>query len=181
MLKNRSPRYGNDEDAADDIMQRVFDLIIRRSMAGPTRKGGGVYRIDMLPTTCHVYFGGGDGSLGGRAARRAAAERASHRYRGRTAMDRTAVVRSAAKMDHLRTGGTLLNLKFTPKLLADGAGIRGDDGGAGARYFNMDGHHIQFNVVDRQILAGRPGASEAHQDLIVRVAGTAIGFNNLTL
>ena len=79
----------------------------------------------------------------------------------------------------IRTGGTLLNLKFTPKLLADGAGIRGMMALVRG-YFNMDGHHIQFNVVDRQTLLDAQAHPEAHQDLIVRVAGYSDYFNNLT-
>ena len=63
----------------------------------------------------------------------------------------TAVLRSAAKMDHVRTGGTLLNQKLTPDLLKD------DDGLLNLMqlvrtYFKLDGHHIQFNVVDAATL-----------------------------
>lgn len=178
LLKNRSPRYGNDEEAADDIMQRVFDLYYQAVNGRPNRKGG-VYRIDMLPTTCHVYFGAVMGaSADGRHAGQPLSEGISP-VQGADRNGPTAVVRSAAKMDHLRTGGTLLNLKFTPKLLADGAGIRGMMALVRG-YFNMDGHHIQFNVVDRQTLLDAQAHPEAHQDLIVRVAGYSDYFNNLT-
>lgn len=178
LLKNRSPRYGNDEDAADAIMRRVFDLYYQAVNGRPNRKGG-VYRIDMLPTTCHVYFGA---VMGASADGRHAGQPLSEGISPVQGVDRngpTAVVRSAAKMDHLRTGGTLLNLKFTPKLLADGAGIRGMMALVRG-YFNMDGHHIQFNVVDRQTLLDAQAHPEAHQDLIVRVAGYSDYFNNLT-
>jgi formate C-acetyltransferase len=82
----------------------------------------------------------------------------------------TAVIKSAAKMDHLKTGGTLLNMKFLPKVL------EGDDGIEKlARlirtYFRYDAHHVQFNVVDARTLRDAQENHEEYRDLIVRVAG----------
>ena len=48
-------------------------------------------------------------------------------------------------------------------------------------YFKMDGHHVQFNVVDADTLSARPRAEpEAHRDLIVRVAGYSDYFCDLS-
>jgi formate C-acetyltransferase len=82
----------------------------------------------------------------------------------------TAVLKSAGKMDHVRTGGTLLNQKFTPNLLADDEGIR-NLGSLVRSYFKMAGHHIQFNVVTADTLREAQKHPEKHRDLIVRVAG----------
>jgi formate C-acetyltransferase len=90
----------------------------------------------------------------------------------------TAVVRSAAKMDHVRTGGTLLNQKFTPQLLADDAGMSGLVSLI-RTYFMLDGHHIQFNVVDAATLRDAQQHPEQHRDLIVRVAGYSDYFCDL--
>ncbi len=66
-------------------------------------------------------------------------------------MGTTAVVKSVAKIDHVKTGGTLLNQKFTPQLLADETGI--DKLAQLTRaFFKLDGHHIQFNVVSSVML-----------------------------
>lgn len=46
-------------------------------------------------------------------------------------------------------------------------------------YFAMDGHHIQFNVVDRQTLINAQKHPEDYKDLIVRVAGYSDFFRNL--
>ena len=59
--------------------------------------------------------------------------------------------RSVAKMDHVRTGGTLLNQKFTPQLL-QGRRRAGQLVQLVRTYFKLDGHHIQFNVVDAATL-----------------------------
>ena len=90
----------------------------------------------------------------------------------------TAVLRSAAKMDHLRTGGTLLNQKFTPQLLKD------DDAldklvHLVRTFFKLDGHHIQFNVVDAATLRAAQKNPEQYRSLIVRVAGYSDYFCDL--
>ena len=90
----------------------------------------------------------------------------------------SAVIKSAAKIDHLKTGGTLLNQKFTPLLLEDEKGL--DAMVSLVRsYFRMDGHHIQFNVVTAKQLRKAQKHPEDHKDLIVRVAGYSDYFNDL--
>ncbi len=90
----------------------------------------------------------------------------------------SAVIKSAAKIDHLRTGGTLLNQKFTPSLLEDEKGL--DSLVQLIRsYFRMDGHHIQFNVVTADTLRKARKHPEDYKDLIVRVAGYSDYFNDL--
>ena len=82
-------------------------------------------------------------------------------------------------MDHARTGGTLLNQKFTPQLLAGDNGI--DNLAHLVRsYFKLDGHHIQFNVVTAETLREAQANPEKHRDLIVRVAGYSDYFCDLT-
>ena len=82
-------------------------------------------------------------------------------------------------MDHIRTGGTLLNLKFTPDLLKDDEGI--DKLSQLVRsYFKLDGHHIQFNVVSADTLRKAQKNPEQYKDLIVRVAGYSDYFCDLT-
>jgi formate C-acetyltransferase len=90
----------------------------------------------------------------------------------------TAVLKSAAKIDHIRTGGTLLNQKFTPSF------FEGEESIAKLTalirsYFRMDGHHIQFNVVSAETLRDAQKHPEKHRDLIVRVAGYSDYFNDL--
>jgi formate C-acetyltransferase len=81
-------------------------------------------------------------------------------------------------MDHARTGGTLLNQKFTPSLL-QGEGL-GHLQHLVRSYFKMDGHHIQFNVVTADTLRKAQKNPEQYRDLIVRVAGYSDYFCDLT-
>jgi pyruvate-formate lyase len=90
----------------------------------------------------------------------------------------TAAVKSVAKMDHARTGGTLLNQKLTPRLLRDDAGL--DKLVQLIRtYFKLDGHHVQFNVLDADTLRAAQRNPEQYRDLIVRVAGYSDYFCDL--
>ena len=177
-LLNRAPKYGNDEAAADELMTRTFRMLFEAIDGRPNAKGG-AYRLEMLPTTCHVYFGEVClASADGRRSGLPLSEGISP-VQGADRSGPTAVLRSAAKMDHVKTGGTLLNMKFTPSLLA------GEDGIAHLHslvraYFKLDGHHLQFNVVSAATLQEARARPEAHRDLIVRVAGYSDYFCDLS-
>jgi formate C-acetyltransferase len=178
MLRDDTPKYGNDDDRADDILQMVFEAYYQTVNGQPNSRGG-VHRINLLPTTCHVYFGSVIGALpDGRKAGVALSEGISP-VQGADRNGPTAVTRSAAKIDHIRTGGTLLNQKFLPQVLADDTGIT-KLAQLVRTYFRMDGHHIQFNVVDRQTLMKARQHPDDYRDLIVRVAGYSDYFVDLT-
>lgn len=175
---NKPPKYGNDSDYADGVMQLVFEAYYN-AIEGRRNTRGGTYHIDLLPTTCHVYFGSVTGATpDGRMAWTPLSEGISP-VQGADRYGPTAVIKSVAKMDHTRTGGTLLNQKFSPQLLQDDAGldalvhlIR--------TYFKLNGHHIQFNVVDVDTLRDAQLHPGQYRNLIVRVAGYSDYFCDLS-
>ncbi len=172
-----TPRYGNDDDAADIHARWVFDNF-HDAVSGRMSPRGATYRINMLPTTSHIYFGR---VVGATADGRLAHEPLSEGISPVQGMDRngpTAVLNSALKIDHLKTGGTLLNQKFTPDFFRDDRDIRKLTQLIRS-YFRMNGHHIQFNVVSAATLRDAQKHPEKHQDLIVRVAGYSDYFNAL--
>ncbi len=176
-LLNDIPRYGNDDDKADSLTLRVFESIFEMVDERPTTKGGH-FRINLLPTTSHVYFGSVIGAMpDGRLAGKPLSEGISP-VQGTDLNGPTAVIKSAAKLDHIRTGGTLLNQKFSPQVLESEDGIR-KVGQLVRTYFRMDGHHIQFNVIDAELLREAQEHPEDHRDLIVRVAGYSDYFVDL--
>ena len=167
-LRNRTPRYGNDDDRADWIAEEVFNAYFD-ALNGRNNTKGGKYRVNLLPTTVHVYFGSVVGATAnGRRAGETLSEGISP-SQGADVRGPTAVIKSAARIDHARTGGTLLNMRFSPAML-DGDGI---DRLADLirSYFKMDGHHVQFNVFDVATLRDAQKNPDHHRDLIVRVAG----------
>jgi len=168
-LLNKTPKYGNDDDYADEIMRSIFEAYYREVTGRPNAKGG-IYQINLLPTTVHVYFGRVTGATpDGRKASEPLSEGISP-VQGADRKGPTAVIKSASKMDHVRTGGTLLNQKFTPQLLADDDGIE-KLAHLIRSYFKLDGHHIQLNVVSAETLRQAQKHPEKYRDLIVRVAG----------
>lgn len=177
-LLHKTHKYGNDDDYADEITVRLFDTCIAELDGRPDTKGG-TYRVEMLPTTCHVYFGSVTGATpDGRHARRALSEGISP-VQGADRHGPTGVIKSASKIDHLKAGGTLLNIKFTPDLVATDDGV--DKWAHLVRsYFKMDGHHIQFNVVRADTLRRAQEHPGEHRDLIVRVAGYSDYFCDLS-
>ncbi len=167
-LATQTPAYGNDDDYADDIAAEVFDLYFDCLDGRPNTKGGH-YHVNLLPTTVHVYFGSVTGALpNGRKAGAPLSEGISP-TQGADTCGPTAVLKSASRIDHARTGGTLLNMKLSPDVLA-GQGL--DKVAALIRgYFRMGGHHVQFNVVSADTLRAARENPEQHRNLIVRVAG----------
>lgn len=91
----------------------------------------------------------------------------------------TAAIKSAAKLDHLRTGGTLPNQKFTPQLVRSDEGLN-QVAQLVRSHFRLDGHHIQFNVVTADTLKAAQAEPDKYRDLIVRVAGYSDYLCDLT-
>ena len=176
-LVYKTPKYGNDDDRADDQLRAVFEIYYN-AVNGRKSPRGADYRINLLPTTCHVYFGSVmQASADGRLAGAPVSEGISP-VQGADHQGPTSVVKSAAKIDHLRTGGTLLNQKFTPSFFEDDSAIQ-KVSSLVRSYFRMDGHHIQFNVVNADTLRDAQKHPENHKNLIVRVAGYSDYFNDL--
>ena len=176
-LVYNTPKFGNDDKYADEQAVKVFDIFYDAVNGRPNTRGG-VHRINMLPTTSHVYFGSVTGATpDGRAAGTPLSEGISP-FQGADHNGPTAVIKSVSKIDQLLTGGTLLNQKFSPSFFEDEesylkltALIRS--------YFTLNGHHVQFNVVDADTLREAQKHPELYRDLIVRVAGYSDYFNDL--
>ncbi len=177
-LVNRTHKYGNDNDYADRLMLDVFDACFQEVDNRPDARGGR-YRVEMLPTTCHVYFGSVTGAMpDGRKSGLPLSEGISP-VQGADRKGPTGVILSAAKMDHVKTGGTLLNMKFHPDLVSQGDNLT-KWAHLVRSYFKMGGHHMQFNVITAETLRKAQADPENHRDLIVRVAGYSDYFCDLS-
>lgn len=176
-IVNRTPFFGNDDDYADDIALRVYDDLIKAIDGKPNVKGG-KYHLNMLSTTCHIYFGKVMGATpNGRLAGKSISDGTSPSH-GCDIHGPSAVIRSLTKLDHTRSGGTLLNQRFLPSLLK-----RDEDiaklGKLIRSYFVLGGHHIQFNIVDTATLHAAQENPEDYKDLLVRMAGYSDYFNDM--
>ncbi len=177
LLVHETPFFGNDDDRADDIARRIFDAYFAAIDGRPNAKGG-TYRVNLLPTTVHVFFGEKVGATpNGRRAGIPLSDGISP-TQGADTHGPTAVIRSVGKIDHVRTGGTLLNQRFLPDVLKGDEGLR-NVAALVRTYFRYDGHHIQFNVVDSATLRRAQENPDENRDLIVRVAGYSDYFHAL--
>jgi formate C-acetyltransferase len=176
-LQNKTPFFGNDDDRADVIMQRVYDSLFAAIEGRPNTKGT-AYHLNMLSTTCHVYFGKMLGATpNGRPSGTPESDGTSPSH-GADRNGPTAVIQSLAKMDQIKSGGTLLNMRFLPSVMQSEQDL--DKVAQLIRtYFRMNGHHIQFNVVDTDTLRRAQSAPEEYRDLLVRVAGYSDYFVDL--
>ena len=88
---------------------------------------------------------------------------------GRDTQGPTATLNSVAKLDPMKAKEMLLNQKFMPQFL------EGDNKQKFAQYlktwYDLGCYHIQFNVVDRNVLLDAQEHPEKYHDLVVRVAG----------
>ncbi|TFH10284.1 MAG: glycyl radical protein [Candidatus Thorarchaeota archaeon] len=176
-LMNKTPKYGNDDDFADEIAKSVFEAYFDSIDGRPNTKGG-EYRVNLLPTTVHVYFGQVTGATpDGRKAGAPLSDGISPSH-GADKSGPTAVIKSVAKIDHSKTGGTLLNQKFMPDVLVDQEGRR-KLADLVRTYFKLGGHHIQFNVIKAETLRDAQEHPENYLNLIVRVAGYSDYFVNI--
>ncbi|MHA2247783.1 MAG: trans-4-hydroxy-L-proline dehydratase [Candidatus Hodarchaeales archaeon] len=168
-VMNETPKYGNDNDYADSLTVRIFESYFNAVDGRPNTKGG-YHRINLLPTTVHIYFGQMTGAMpDGKSSREPLSEGISP-VQGADRNGPTSVIKSVSKIDHLRTGGTLLNQKFSPQLLSTDEGIE-KLMHLIRSHFKLDSHHIQFNVVTADTLRKAQKNPEKYRDLIVRVAG----------
>lgn len=174
---NDTPFYGNDDNYADAIALQVYNDLFDAIDGKPNIKGE-TFHLNMLSTTCHVYFGKVMGATpNGRLAHKSISDGTSPSH-GCDTNGPSAVIKSLTKIDQVKSGGTLLNQRFLPSLLK-----RDEDlmklGKLVRSYFALGGHHIQFNIIDTATLIAAQENPEDYKDLLVRMAGYSDYFNDM--
>ena len=170
LAAQRAPKWGNDDDAVDAIFLELFDEYCEAVRAQRNYLGE-PYDPSMLAISTPVPFGKACAAFpDGRRAGEPLADGVTSPFPGTDVLGPTAVVRSSSKVDHTRIRGGLLNLKFHPTAL------RGERGTRNLlalikTYFDKPGFHVQFNVVDSNMLRDAQEHPERYRDLVVRVAG----------
>ena len=178
------PKFGNDDDYVDELVADVYtsylDLLPgynnERHGSGPIGCG---YTMSTSNISSYVPSGMDVGATpDGRYAGKPLNEGASPCL-GADRLGPTAVVKSVSKMPNKRmAGGQLLNMKFSPGVLAGQDNL--DKFVAFLEANRLLGNfHIQFNIVDTAELRDAKLHPELHQNLMVRVAGYCALFTSL--
>uniref|UniRef100_UPI003216CC3A trans-4-hydroxy-L-proline dehydratase n=1 Tax=uncultured Draconibacterium sp. TaxID=1573823 RepID=UPI003216CC3A len=176
-ILNRTPFFGNDDEYADAIAVQVYNDLLEAIDGKPNTKGES-FHLNMLSTTCHVYFGLVLGATpNGRFSGKSISDGTSPSH-GCDTHGPTNVIRSLGKLDQQKSGGTLLNLRFVPSLLKRDKDVE-KLGHLIRSYFSLNGHHIQFNIVDTATLLAAQACPEDYKDLLVRMAGYSDYFNDM--
>ena len=176
-ILNKTPFFGNNDDYADDIALQIYTDLLK-AIDGKPNVRGGVFHLNMLSTTCHIYFGKVMGATpNGRLAGKSISDGTSPSH-GADIHGPSAVIHSLTKLDHTMSGGTLLNQRFLPSLLKRDKDIT-KLGALIRSYFTLGGHHVQFNVVDTATLKAAQECPEDYKDLLVRMAGYSDYFNDM--
>ncbi len=173
-----APKFGNDQDYVDNIARTLHVRIKEETQKYKTYYG---YPFDVDGTNASVgYYLGIDvgATAEGRKAGEPLHDGSISPVQGQDKKGPTAVLNSVAKVDPLRSANHLFNQRFAPEFL------EGPNRDIFASYLktwaDLGIHHIQFNVVDPEILRDAQEHPERHADLIVRVAGYAAYFVDLT-
>lgn len=176
-ILNKTPFYGNDDQYADSIALQVYNDLFDAIDGKPNTKGE-TFHLNMLSTTCHVYFGKVMGATpNGRLAHKSISDGTSPSH-GADTNGPSAVIKSLTKLDQTKSGGTLLNQRFLPSLLKRNEDIQ-KLGSLVRSYFALGGHHIQFNIVDTATLYAAQENPDDYKDLLVRMAGYSDYFNDM--
>lgn len=178
MLINRAPKYGNDDDYADDIAVESANIYCREVNKYHNPRGG-QFQPGLYPASANVPFGGVCGATpDGRKKGTPLADGVSP-IGGFDISGPTATVNSVAKLDHeVTSNGTLLNQKFHPNAVKGEEGLRNLIA-ITETYFKNGGFHVQYNVIDRNTLLEAQKKPDDYQSLVVRVAGYSAFFTAL--
>jgi formate C-acetyltransferase/4-hydroxyphenylacetate decarboxylase large subunit len=179
--KNMSaaPKWGNDEEEADTLMQELWDTYCEY-VEKTENYLGKPYDPSMLAISTMTPFGKVCmASADGRYAGEPVADGVTSPFPGTDRKGPMAVLRSVQKIDHTRIRGGLHNMKFHPSTLSGPAGSLKLLQMIHTYFETQTAFQIQFNVVDSRMLRDAQEHPENYRDLIVRVAGFSAFFVEL--
>ena len=174
-----APKYGNDDDYADEVAKDLFKFIISEESKYRGINGGRVLGIGGASITSMWPGGAVTGATpDGRPAGEVVADGTVSPVQGRDSRGPTAALKSAMKIDQILCSSTLLNMRFHPTALQSEEDLK-KLAMLIKTYFNFGGKWIQFNVVSRETLLDAQKNPESYRDLVVRVAGYSAYFVQL--
>jgi len=178
LLLNRGPKWGNDDLYVDSIGRDLSDFFVEEVGKHKGRLGNKLLSV-LIPTSSHVPMGLGVWALPeGRKAYIPLADSIAP-LQGTDVNGPTAVIKSVTRLglvNHLV--GSIFNMRFSPAVFEDEKGTK--NLAAFIRtYYELDGFHIQFNVISSETLRAAQATPAEYQSLMVRVAGYSAYFIEL--
>ncbi len=179
-LINRFEKYGNDIDEVDNISADLLRFYCKEVEKYRNPRGG-QFTPGSYTVSAHVPLGSVVGATpDGRFAGEQLADGGLSPMLGQDCQGPTAVLKSVSKLDnYLLSNGTLLNVKFTPATLEGEGGLNKLSDFLLA-FTKLKLQHVQFNVVNADMLREAQQRPQDFAGLVVRVAGYSAFFVELS-
>ena len=174
-----APKYGNDDDYVDSIAQKLANHFYHeihqyRDIFGSPFLTAFMGISNYIPMG-RVLGATPDGRKGGEPSSEGVSP-----FVGTDTSTPLAAMRSTAKLNQeVHSGGTLLNLRLNPELVATKRG-QANLGAMVQTLFSLGAFHVQFNCISSETLRDAQAHPENYKDLLVRVAGYSTQFVNLS-
>ncbi len=174
-----APKYGNNIPEADEMVADVYKELVELVNAQLTIYGK-PNRASAISITSHQPGGAMTGATpDGRKAGEILADGSMSPMHGMDTEGPLAVLNSAMKVDQDAYQATLLNMKFDPQTVKTEESCK-KLASMIRVYLTNGGKHVQFNIVNSEVLRDAYEFPEKHRDLIVRIAGFSAYYVQLS-